>query len=64
MNIYAWTAPPVAPVEIGGYTSKGCYADAQTRVLSGFSYVDAKMTIAKCIETCKTRKLSLAGVEK
>jgi hypothetical protein len=71
MNICAWTASATpaptstsTPVVISGYTSKGCYADAQTRVLVGYSYASATMTIQNCLNSCKTRGFSIAGVEK
>lgn len=61
MNIYAWTAPPIFA---SGYTSKGCYPDSTTRVLAAYSFVDQNLTIKKCLDTCKSRGYSIAGVEK
>lgn len=64
MNVYAWTPPPPSAVVINGYTSKGCYSDSAARVLAAYKYIDSTMTIKKCVDTCKARGFSIAGVEK
>jgi hypothetical protein len=63
MNLYAWAAPSTPAVVINGYTSKGCYSDSPTRVLAAYSFIDQTMTIRKCVDTCKARGFSIAGVE-
>jgi len=63
MHIYAWTPPPLAAVEISGYTLKGCYSDSANRVLAAYSFINSKMTIKMCLDTCKSRGFSIAGVE-
>jgi glucan endo-1,3-alpha-glucosidase len=62
MNVYTYTAP--APTtDLGTYTSKGCFSDSQTRILTGYSYGDSQLTIKKCLVTCKAKGFSMAGVE-
>lgn len=63
MNVYAWTSPPIAAVEISGYTHKGCFSDSQNRVLAAYSFTNSKMTIKMCLDTCKSKSYSIAGVE-
>lgn len=63
MHIYTWTPPPTAAVEISGYTLKGCYSDSANRVLAAYSFINSKMTIKMCLDTCKSRGFSIAGVE-
>jgi hypothetical protein len=65
LSVYNNTAyvPPVVKPSIQGYTYRGCFADGAIRVLNNYVSSGPSMTQDTCVATCKSRGLSVAGLE-
>lgn len=63
--MYSYIAPVVAPSPAASptYTYQGCVNDGGARALTGYSFSDGAMTVAKCTSTCSSKGFALAGVE-
>jgi hypothetical protein len=64
-SIYAVAAKPVAPVPSGsvaGYL--GCYRDQHWSDVNGYSFsAEGKMTVEVCLDACRERAFSYAGLQ-
>lgn len=58
------TAAPISTASPAGWTYLYCAIDGNARALGGANYLDTSgMTVAKCLDFCKSKGMSLGGVQ-
>lgn len=58
------TASPISTASPAGWTYLYCAVDGNARALRGANYLDTTgMTVAKCLDFCKSKGMSLGGVQ-
>lgn len=55
-------SPAAAPLP-SGWTANGCFADANPRVLGGYTFASSNMTTELCLNTCYSRGFVFAGTQ-
>ncbi|KAI5845329.1 WSC domain-containing protein [Tricharina praecox] len=66
LTVYSNSAfvPPSNAPKVGVFALQGCFTEGKTeRLLSGYSFASANMTVDVCVDTCQSLAYVYAGVE-